>query len=747
MDSATNCGYPCCTGGSCQTTCCAGRGTTECGGNGCPSNCGETCDCNAVHCDPNASCLDIGNGDECICNSPNYIGNGTECNFIGDPNATFSDNYIYNQVAMNFHKAETYCNSQYSTNLASIQNVNEATEAFNLCTKSCWIGLTDEIEEGKFRWTDGSSYGYSNWHPNEPNDQGGEDCGQIRGGDNMWNDMPCTNYLTFLCNKADAPTNYPTAGTTDPTNYPSISPTQPSAAPTKNPTTPSIPPTLAPTFDPLWTVVECTEQSPCYTNINCALDQKCIVYCTGRYTCDSIQIDARPATHLELIVDNDRALSFATIYCPDNGPYSINNQKSCDLKILNTDIIFTPMDVYAVEGFNDVSIDCQMQNCFIGDITLHCKSDYSISCAVDSSSHNSCSSASICDDYTLTLTPTITTYAPTTALPTTSSPTTSVPTTSLPTSLLPTSTPSNNPTSLPTSSVPTTLLPTYVPTTLLPTTLSPKTSLPTTFLPTTYVPTSSLPTTSLPTKLPSNIPSNNPTSLPSKSPVIDAKFTPQTTLNKQENTIFLQLESSNTTNENQLFIIVLIFSCIVLGLCGIIIGLIVWIKKSKGKSTESVDIEMTPYGNSDIVGTEIERVTSVSNEMSVNGKKTVTETTTNIFDNVNLSPLPSKIPPPVMTDFGNEHANNTKKGNEGQNKSEGGDEHDDIINAINQTDAGNNYETKFDIIDDNYNDLNTVTTIGNIENDEFIIESDESDENEHNNLTTITTNGNKEVSD
>ncbi len=32
-----------------------------------------------------------------------------------------------------------------------------------------WIGLTDEAEEGDFRWVDGTRPGYTNWSPGEPN--------------------------------------------------------------------------------------------------------------------------------------------------------------------------------------------------------------------------------------------------------------------------------------------------------------------------------------------------------------------------------------------------------------------------------------------------------------------------------------------------------------------------------------------------------------------------------------------------
>jgi len=59
-----------------------------------------------------------------------------------------------------------------------------------------FIGLTDEVEEGRFVWLDGSALGFANWHTGEPNDGGGaypEDCAIIAGAraGKQWDDRPC----------------------------------------------------------------------------------------------------------------------------------------------------------------------------------------------------------------------------------------------------------------------------------------------------------------------------------------------------------------------------------------------------------------------------------------------------------------------------------------------------------------------------------------------------------------------------
>ena len=64
-----------------------------------------------------------------------------------------------------------------------------------------WLGLSDSMVEGKFRWASGAILLYSNWNKGEPNDYGrdGEDCTQMFK-DGKWNDVHCNNVdLKFIC--------------------------------------------------------------------------------------------------------------------------------------------------------------------------------------------------------------------------------------------------------------------------------------------------------------------------------------------------------------------------------------------------------------------------------------------------------------------------------------------------------------------------------------------------------------------
>ena len=65
-----------------------------------------------------------------------------------------------------------------------------------------WIGLNDRPNESQFVWSDGTPYNasvYSNWHPMEPNDQGGEDCVELKR--TRWNDESCKKKSGYICEK------------------------------------------------------------------------------------------------------------------------------------------------------------------------------------------------------------------------------------------------------------------------------------------------------------------------------------------------------------------------------------------------------------------------------------------------------------------------------------------------------------------------------------------------------------------
>ena len=76
-----------------------------------------------------------------------------------------------------------------------------------------WMGIHDISNEGQFTYdSDGKDVVWTNWYSGEPNDFGkGEDCVRSghghRGKQKKWNDSPCNDKYSFICEKSGIPTN------------------------------------------------------------------------------------------------------------------------------------------------------------------------------------------------------------------------------------------------------------------------------------------------------------------------------------------------------------------------------------------------------------------------------------------------------------------------------------------------------------------------------------------------------------
>jgi glucose/arabinose dehydrogenase len=77
-------------------------------------------------------------------------------------------------------------------NLVTINNAAEQTWVWDTFgkTRALWIGLTDKVQEGQWRWASGEALAYTNWIPGEPNSFGGEqDYAVIGSANGQWDDQ------------------------------------------------------------------------------------------------------------------------------------------------------------------------------------------------------------------------------------------------------------------------------------------------------------------------------------------------------------------------------------------------------------------------------------------------------------------------------------------------------------------------------------------------------------------------------
>ena len=91
--------------------------------------------------------------------------------------------------------------------IASIHSAEENADAFALTNRrDTWIGINDMQTEGTWVWSDGSTVGYTNWAPGEPNSyEGDEDCAIFWSGGEYWKwydaygGQNCNARLAYLC--------------------------------------------------------------------------------------------------------------------------------------------------------------------------------------------------------------------------------------------------------------------------------------------------------------------------------------------------------------------------------------------------------------------------------------------------------------------------------------------------------------------------------------------------------------------
>nr|XP_058960676.1 uncharacterized protein LOC131787615 [Pocillopora verrucosa] len=126
---------------------------------------------------------------------------------ICDDDWNYFRGYCYRQVAAcdSWGSSQGKCATQ-GANLPSIHSQEENVYVQSLHGgEHSWLGLTDINSEGKFVWSDGSTFKFKNWAKGQPNNYGNEDCvhtlGFLKNHHYEWNDVNCTDCHRFTCKK------------------------------------------------------------------------------------------------------------------------------------------------------------------------------------------------------------------------------------------------------------------------------------------------------------------------------------------------------------------------------------------------------------------------------------------------------------------------------------------------------------------------------------------------------------------
>ncbi|MBM4353906.1 MAG: hypothetical protein FJ109_08935, partial [Deltaproteobacteria bacterium] len=107
--------------------------------------------------------------------------------------------YKYYASTDNWGAAAVVCNN-WGGYLAVVTGAGENQFVDSICAANCWLGASDAINEWVWLWITGEPWGYAPWAPNEPNNQGNEDC-LMMWSNGTWNDAGCNGYMPYVCER------------------------------------------------------------------------------------------------------------------------------------------------------------------------------------------------------------------------------------------------------------------------------------------------------------------------------------------------------------------------------------------------------------------------------------------------------------------------------------------------------------------------------------------------------------------
>ncbi|XP_062865235.1 uncharacterized protein LOC134327083 [Trichomycterus rosablanca] len=113
----------------------------------------------------------------------------------------FGTSYYYiSTVVKTWAESRQYCRER-GADLVII-NSREEQEFMKNLNIDTWIGLSDKLSEGGWKWVDGSALTTEFWMNGEPNNAGNEDCAVLNvlsGAPNNWNDVSCSSRNKLIC--------------------------------------------------------------------------------------------------------------------------------------------------------------------------------------------------------------------------------------------------------------------------------------------------------------------------------------------------------------------------------------------------------------------------------------------------------------------------------------------------------------------------------------------------------------------
>ncbi|XP_053383515.1 C-type lectin domain family 10 member A-like [Mercenaria mercenaria] len=112
--------------------------------------------------------------------------------------------YFFGHSAVHFTEAEQFCRQHHNSHLIHVESklendfIKDRLRDFK--SKHWWLGLTDELIEGTWKWFDNDqTANFTDWHPGQP-DASPEDCAiYVYSWDFDWGDVKCLNNYYPIC--------------------------------------------------------------------------------------------------------------------------------------------------------------------------------------------------------------------------------------------------------------------------------------------------------------------------------------------------------------------------------------------------------------------------------------------------------------------------------------------------------------------------------------------------------------------